>query len=256
MATEQLSEETVKYLEEKQIAALMEHLYHDLLLALPADPVDHLIATLNCPMKPQIIIAGPPAGGKGTQCEKTVEKFGVVHISTGDLLREESRKGTPLGKQAQQFMTAGQLVPDALITQLVKAKLNEPDVKQKGWLLDGFPRTRSQALGLQLLGIIPHVVVLLDVADAVVSGRIEGRRVDKDGKTYHVVHNPPPAGLEVHQRPDDTATAIAVRLKLYHQNVAAVKECYSSIVRSVDGDRDKDAVFADVSTAIEEVIVA
>jgi adenylate kinase len=256
MASQQLSAETQKYLEEKRVPQLMEHLYHELLLALNDDPLAYLHDLLQATPRPRLIIAGPPAGGKGTQCELIAKKYGVVHVSTGDLLREETRKGTPLGKQAQQYMNQGALVPDELITQLVKEKLATPEAKARGWLLDGFPRTKSQALSLQMAGILPQLFVVLDVPDSIVVGRISGRRTDpKTGATYHIEHNPPPAGIEVVQRGDDTAEAIQVRLRHFHKNVGEVVEAYHSCVVNVDGNRDKSAVFDEVARAIDATLV-
>lgn len=251
MASDQLSAANAKYVEEKKIAQLFEFLYHETLLTLPADPIAHLLHLLRNPPVPKIVISGPPAGGKGTQCERIVAKYGVVHISTGDLLRAELKKGTPIGKQAQAYMTAGALVPDHIVVQLVKDRLAQQDCKEKGWLLDGFPRTRVQALALQQQGIIPTCVIVLDVPDEVVAGRIEGRRTDPvTGKVYHMVTNPPPEGVEVVQRPDDTASAIAARLSLYHNNVGDIETCYSSVCVHIDGNRAPDTIAEEISQQV------
>lgn len=115
----------------------------------------------------RIVIGGAPASGKGTQCELILEKYGVVHISTGDLLRAEVEARTQRGQQAQQFMERGSLVPDEILIAMVKERLEQPDCRRRGWLLDGFPRTRAQALALQEAGILPDVFVLVDVPDDV-----------------------------------------------------------------------------------------
>ena len=248
----QLPDETEQYLAEKKVPQLMEHMYRELILAMPQDPLEHLMKVLDNPMAPKVIISGPPAGGKGTQCELIAQKYGVVHISTGDLLREEVKKGTALGKQAHTFMSSGALVPDALINQMVKERLSKEDVQKQGWLLDGFPRTRSQALSLQLSGIIPQVFLVLDVPDEIVKGRIGGRRVDPDtGKTYHIDTNPPPEGVNVIIRSDDTAEAIENRLKLYHRNTNEVLQCYQSITVHIDGNRSKDEVFGEIQQQLD-----
>lgn len=247
-----LSDETERYLEEKHIPQLVEHLYHELLLAMPSDPLAHLVTLLDRRVVPRIIIAGAPASGKGTQCEQIKAKYGVVHVSTGDLLRDEAARGTPLGRQAQQFMSQGALVPDALITQVVKDRLAREDVVANGWLLDGFPRTRAQALSLQQSGIIPASFLVLDVPDEVVVARISGRRVDpKTGNTYHIDFSPPPPGVEVVQRADDTADAIVTRLRYFHKNTEEVLQCYSALAVHIDGNRDKNEVFKDVSEIID-----
>lgn len=251
--TRGLSEETEAYLEKHRVPTLMEHLYHELLVALPSDPLAHLLKVLQAPLIRKLIIAGPPASGKGTQCELIAKKFGVIHVSTGDLLRAESKKGTPLGKQAEQYMTHGNLVPDSIVSQIVKQRCEQSDVLNHGWLMDGYPRTRAQALSMQMMGIIPNAVFVLQVPDATVMTRIEGRRTDPvTGNVYHMVTNPPPPGLEVIQRADDTADTIAQRLHLYHHHTTQVLSVYPpSMVVRIDGDRSKDDVFKEISEQID-----
>jgi adenylate kinase len=256
MASQQLSDETMQYLQDKKVPQLMEHLYHEMLVALPEDQLAHLHQLLQNKTRPQIVIAGPPAGGKGTQCELMAIKYGVVHISTGDLLREETRSGSDIGKEAETYMNKGAMVPDALITKLLQAKLATEEVKTKGWLLDGFPRTRSQALSLQIAGVLPSVLLMLDVADEVVMSRIAGRRSDPlTGQVYHIEFNPPPADVEVVQRPDDSPEAIAMRLKHYHANMADVRQCYQHIAVNIDGDRSKEDIFAEICEQVETRVV-
>ncbi|XP_021910292.1 adenylate kinase 5, chloroplastic-like isoform X2 [Carica papaya] len=115
----------------------------------------------NEPLK--VMISGAPASGKGTQCELIVQKFGLVHISTGDLLRAEVSSGTDIGKKAKEFMNAGQLVPDEIVTAMVTARLSREDAKERGWLLDGYPRSSAQAQSLEKLKIIPDIYVVLDM---------------------------------------------------------------------------------------------
>jgi adenylate kinase len=256
MAAENISDETQRYLEEKQVDALMESLFHDLLIALPKKPLDYLYDILDRPPTPKIIISGPPAGGKGTQCEMIAKKYGVVHISTGDILRDHTQRGTEFGKRAESFMVKGMLVPDALITQLVRDRLSQSDVLQRGWLLDGFPRTRSQAISLQTAGIIPNVFIVLDVPDTVVMQRISGRRTDpQTGVVYHVDFNPPPSGIHVVHRSDDTPEAIAVRLKMYHRNLQEVLACYETGLVQIDGNRQKEDIFAEIEQQIDKRVV-
>lgn len=127
---------------------------------------------------PRLIITGAPASGKGTQCELLVRALHVVHLSTGDMLRQAIRDGTSLGKQAQGYMDGGQLVPDELIVGVVLERLAQPDCKARGWLLDGFPRTEAQAQALLAARTIPDCVLALDVPDDEVVKRIAGRRLD------------------------------------------------------------------------------
>eukprot|EP01006_Ploeotia_vitrea_P046339 TRINITY_DN67017_c6_g2_i1.p2 TRINITY_DN67017_c6_g2~~TRINITY_DN67017_c6_g2_i1.p2 ORF type:complete len:227 (-),score=133.93 TRINITY_DN67017_c6_g2_i1:29-688(-) len=202
-----------------------------------------------------IIIAGAPASGKGTQCEFIKEKYGVVHFSTGDALRAAVKAGTDMGKAAKVFMDKGELVPDEVIIGLVKEKLSSDECKEKGWLLDGFPRTKAQADALKEAGIIADAFVLLDVPDEVLVERVIGRRTDPEtGKIYHVKFNPPPSeevANRLTQRSDDTEEAIKVRIAAFKRNCDAILGCYTDILTKLDGNRDKKEVFADVCKAID-----
>ncbi|EKX54395.1 hypothetical protein GUITHDRAFT_91639, partial [Guillardia theta CCMP2712] len=195
----------------------------------------------------RIIIAGPPASGKGTQCEMIVEKFGVVHISTGDALRAEVAKGSELGQQAKGFMESGGLVPDELIINIVKERLAEPDCQERGWLLDGFPRTGVQAEALEAAGIRPSHFILLDVPDDILVERCVGRRTDPEtGKIYHLKYNPPPEDPEVQgrlvHRADDTEEAMQKRIGAYHENVRAIMPFYSNLHVKIDGTQEKKVI--------------
>jgi adenylate kinase len=258
MTTAPLPEDVVSYLREKNVPDLMEYMLQELVAAKPESPIEFFKKLLSQPVTPKILIAGPPAGGKGTQCEAIVEKFGVVHISTGDLLRAEVKAATDEGKQADEFMKAGALVPDSLIIQMVRNRLQQEDVKEKGWLLDGFPRTKAQAQALQDAGVIPQTMVQLEVADEVVVERIEGRRNDPvTGKVYHLKFNPPPADdsdvmKRLEQRKDDTKEAMVSRLQTYHKNVDDILSFYTHVLFKTDGNRDKGDVATDVTKAIDD----
>ncbi|KAH7472294.1 putative adenylate kinase 5, chloroplastic [Phytophthora ramorum] len=183
---------------------------------------------------PRLVILGPPAGGKGTQCELLVEMLGVVHLSTGNILRQAIQDKTSLGLQAQRNMDHGELVPDDLVTDVVLGRLAEPDCVTRGWLLDGFPRTARQAQALLSAKggmAAPDCVLELQVPDEEVIRRIAGRRVDPvTGKTYHVEFNAPPAEVasRVVQRSDDTEEKIQVRLTQFHAHSDAVRNAFEN----------------------------
>jgi adenylate kinase len=126
----------------------------------------------------KIVIAGAPASGKGTQCELIVEKYGLEHISAGDLLRAAVAAGTDLGKRAKEFMDRGDLVPDEVVVGMVVEALDTDKAKSAGWLLDGYPRSASQADAITAEGIVPDSVILLDVPDSAI---VEARRRPQDG---------------------------------------------------------------------------
>jgi len=194
----------------------------------------------------RLIIAGPPAGGKGTQCEFLREKYDLVHLSTGDLLRAEVKEGTQLGKEAKGFMDRGELVPNHLLIGVVKERLKKIEESGKGWLLDGFPRTDDQAKALIDGGVQVSACLLLEVPDEVLVERMEGRRFDPvTNNTYHLKFFPPPdetvrARLIV--RSDDNVEKFKVRLGEYHKHVKAIKDFFHSVLHVVDGNQSKQTV--------------
>eukprot|EP00183_Erythrolobus_madagascarensis_P005414 CAMPEP_0185856750 /NCGR_PEP_ID=MMETSP1354-20130828/29158_1 /TAXON_ID=708628 /ORGANISM="Erythrolobus madagascarensis, Strain CCMP3276" /LENGTH=675 /DNA_ID=CAMNT_0028559011 /DNA_START=354 /DNA_END=2381 /DNA_ORIENTATION=- len=202
------------------------------------------------------MITGAPASGKGTQCALIAAKFGVPHISTGDMLRAEVAAKTELGLKAKDFMESGALVPDDLIIDMLLARLEQSDVVEAGggWLLDGFPRTDAQAAALSERGIEPDLVLHLDVPDEDLVARVVGRRSDPvTGAIYHLVYDKPTDEAVLNrlvQRADDTEEKVRVRLKAYHTHATKLLERYDNVVRTVDGTQDKAQVFADIESAI------
>ncbi|KAM1812313.1 hypothetical protein ACFX13_026568 [Malus domestica] len=214
---------------------------------------------LNCSLKEplKVMISGAPASGKGTQCELIVNKFGLVHISTGDLLRAEVSSGTEIGNKAKEFMNAGRLVPDEVVTAMVTARLSRDDAKEKGWLLDGYPRSFNQAQSLQKLKIIPDVYIVLDVPDETLIDRCVGRRLDPvTGKIYHI-KSFPPENQEIKARlitrPDDTEEKVKSRLEIYKKNADSISAAYSNIMKKIDGNHSKDVVFEVIDSILSQV---
>ncbi|KAI5320712.1 hypothetical protein L3X38_040420 [Prunus dulcis] len=219
---------------------------------------------LNCSLKEplKVMISGAPASGKGTQCELIVRKFGLVHISTGDLLRAEVSSGTEIGNKAKEFMNAGRLVPDEVVTAMVTARLSREDAKENGWLLDGYPRSFNQARSLQSLKIIPDVYIVLDVPDEILIDRCIGRRLDPvTGKIYHLKSFPPETEemkARLITRPDDTEEKVKSRLEIYKQNADAISTTYSHIMKKllkpqIDGNHPKEVVFEVIDSILSQV---
>lgn len=210
----------------------------------------------------RIILLGPPGAGKGTQARFICEALGVPQISTGDMLREAVREGSPAGKRAGKIIDAGDLVPDELIVELVKKRIARPDCRD-GFLFDGFPRTLGQAEALERENIDVDCVVEIAVADEEILRRMSGRRVHPaSGRTYHVAFNPPRTegkddvtGEDLVQRDDDRKEIVAKRLAVYHEQTAPLVAYYREAggVRyiEVDGARDVAAVREDVLGALE-----
>jgi adenylate kinase len=187
------------------------------------------------------VLVGPPASGKGTQADILSERYRIPKISTGDMLRAAKAAGTPLGKEAEQFMTAGKLVPDQVVIGLVDERLGEPDARD-GFLLDGFPRTVPQAEALGRLleqreRPLTHVLQI-DVPRDLLVERATLRRTDRrTGQIYHLKYSPPPPDAELDHRADDREETVLRRLDEYDAMTAALLPFYEKLqlLRRVDG---------------------
>ena len=182
----------------------------------------------------RIILLGAPGAGKGTQAQILKDKFNIPQISTGDMLRAAIKANTKLGLEAKQFMDSGALVPDQLIIELVKERIQNEDCKQ-GFLLDGFPRTIPQAEAMKQASISIDIVIEIDVPDSVIVERLSGRRTHlASGRIYHIQNNPPKiqdkddiTGEPLVQRDDDKKETILKRLDVYHSQTKPLVDYYS-----------------------------
>ena len=211
----------------------------------------------------KIIMLGAPGAGKGTQAIKISEKYGIPHISTGDIFRANIKAGTELGRKAKEYMDQGLLVPDALTTDLVVNRTSEPDC-ENGYVLDGFPRTIPQAEclteALEKRGEKVDFALNVDVPDENIIRRMSGRRVcPKCGATYHVVYAAPEkegvcdrCGGELIIRDDDLPETVRKRLDVYHEQTQPLIDYYENegCLVNVDGTKSLDEVF----TAITEIL--
>lgn len=197
-----------------------------------------------------LILIGAPGSGKGTQAKRLQEQRGYAHISTGDLLRAAVKAGTELGQQAKSYMDAGGLVPDALVIDLLREALEQP-AAQKGFILDGFPRTMPQAEALDAAVAIDKVVDL-QVPFSLIEERVTGRRSCTSGHVYHVKYSPPKTegvcdvdGQELYQRSDDTPEKCRERLAKFEAETRPVIARYQSkgLVVAVDGVGDPEEIF-------------
>ena len=206
----------------------------------------------------RIILLGAPGAGKGTQADSIKGKYPVAHISTGDILRANVKAGTELGKKAKSFMDAGDLVPDDVIIGLVTERLGEPDT-EKGFILDGFPRTSAQAVALDAelskLGRPLSAALLIDVDSEVIVKRLTSRRMCKDCGYIGSEADAqcPKCGGEMYQRDDDKPETIKNRLDVYEKSTSPLIDYYRGcdLLVSIDGDRDPNVVYADVKKALE-----
>ena len=206
-----------------------------------------------------LILLGAPGAGKGTQAEMLAAKLQIPSISTGNMLREAIANGTELGKQAKQAMDEGRLVSDELVLGIVKERTAKPDC-QNGFILDGVPRTLAQAKALDEMGIKLDHVVSLEIDDAVIEGRMTGRRVcPKCGASYHITANPPKKDntcdlceAELIIRKDDAPETVKSRLVVYHQSTEVLKDYYAAQgkLRLIEGDQSIEGAFKDILKAL------
>ncbi|MCR4712628.1 MAG: adenylate kinase [Clostridia bacterium] len=211
------------------------------------------------------ILLGPPGAGKGTQAAKIVEKYGIPHISTGDIFRENIKKQTELGKKAQGYMNRGELVPDDLVIEIATDRLLADDCAN-GFLLDGFPRTVYQAEKLDEFlaahGQSLDKAINIEVADEELISRLTGRRVCKAcGASFHIVNVPPKqegicdvCGAELVQRADDTEETVRNRIEVYKQQTMPLVDYYTAAgkIATVDGCGSLEDVFGQIAEALGE----
>ncbi len=224
----------------------------------PAEPANQAV---------RLLLIGPPGAGKGTQANYLTDRFQVPHVSTGDMLREQIRRGTSLGEEAATYINQGNLVPDELIFSMLKRRLSQSDMAG-GFVLDGYPRSQAQAEGLNAFlesrdeGVKAAILLVLD--DDIIINRLGQRRVCPEcGRVYHLTKNPPKtAGVcdeekcraELVQRPDDNETAIRNRLDIYHAQTEDVIAFYrdKGILCEIDADGEILRVQESIEAALEE----
>ncbi len=214
----------------------------------------------------RIVLLGGPGSGKGTQAKMLVDKLGIPQISTGDIFRAALKEGTPMGLKAKTFMDKGELVPDDVVIGVVEERLTKPDL-DKGYMLDGFPRTLAQAEALAKILVsqgktIDHAI-LVDVPDEELVARLSGRRTCRKsecGKMYHVMFNPPKregicdaCGSELYQRDDDSEATIRERLVVYNNQTAPLVDYYDKkqLLRRVAGVGPIDQIFASIQKVLK-----
>ena len=204
-----------------------------------------------------IVLLGAPGAGKGTQAAKLVEEFATPHISTGDILRAAVKNQTELGKKAKGYMDAGDLVPDSLIIDLMDERLREPDC-EKGFILDGFPRTTAQAVALDDMLVRLErpldAALLVDVDPEVIIKRLTERRCCKECGYIGTAADATclKCGGEMYQRDDDNETTVRNRLDVYAKSTSPLIDYYKGkgLLKSVDGDRPVDTVYVDVKALL------
>lgn len=222
----------------------------------------------------RIILLGAPGAGKGTQCKRIAERYGLLHLSSGDILRLERAAGTKLGKKAQNYMDSGALVPDKLIVEMMAGAISKAPAA--GFVLDGFPRTVNQAVELDKSLLAREgedqridAVLSLEIDDRMVVERMTGRRsCPKCGEVYHIENLKPKVegrcdrdGAELVQRPDDSLEVVQNRLKTYHQQTKAVINYYKNSPAEpafyhIDANREADKVSNSIFESLDALVSA
>lgn len=210
-----------------------------------------------------ILLMGPPGAGKGTQAERLIRDYGIPQISTGDMFRAAVKSGTALGKEAKRYMDKGELVPDSVTIGIVKERLGMDDT-QKGWILDGFPRTTAQAASLDAIlhdmGIALTAVISITANKEDLVKRVSGRLVCRScGASFHKLFRKPKVdgvcdncGGELYQRADDNEKTVAERLSVYETSTKPLIDYYkvSGSYYEIDGDQSMDKVYEDIRAAL------
>jgi adenylate kinase len=214
----------------------------------------------------KIVLLGPPGAGKGTLASLLKDKFDLVHISTGDILREEMKSGSDLGREAKRFVESGGLVPDDVVTRLIENKLTHDKKVEQGFLLDGFPRTTRQAEDLdrilERLDKKLDYAILMEAGLLVIIQRLTGRRVCRQcGAVYHIKNMPPKkagkcdlCGGELYQRTDDKEETIKTRIAVYSEKTAPIIDYYArqGKLRKINAEKDTQVLLRDLTAIINE----
>lgn len=206
----------------------------------------------KAPRRPmRVAVLGPTGSGKATQCTKMAHKYGLIHISTGELLRAEMAKSAERETQLKPFVDAGMLAPDDVVSEIVIRRLLQTDCRSRGWMLDGFPRTTAQAESLRKVNLSPNRVIFLEVNENESQRRCLSQRVDpENGQIYNILETKPPQAVakRLETQTKNKANVMANLLKEYWSNVESVKKGYEGTMTQIDGDTSVDNVFEAIET--------
>lgn len=274
MSAGELSDESIAYLEKNNIKPLLEELFHDVLMHLPDNPLEFLLKALCGKTTLRLIIVGPVGSGKQTQSQLVAQKYGVVHVKAEDVFREEMAKGTEEGGRVALCLREGTPLPNDLAAELITRRLKMEDAASKGWVLDGFPLMRAQALHLQAAGLSPLLVVMLhvptevsvercvgcqkdpatqrkDCAERFFFGRDARRNEEGSGEKKKDDDDGAEAVFAADDCFDTSLAALVRRWKYFDARKDEITECYESFFVCVDGARPVDVVFNEICEQID-----
>jgi adenylate kinase len=242
------------YAEQHGVFQLFEGLLQDLLIHKPDDPIAHLVGALGKTAVPRVIVFGAPSTDTTFQCKTIASSRSLVHVAADSLWLEASAAGTEAGLAAKALKDAGEDVPSELTQRLVMDKLASPECSSRGWVLESFPTTASEAHAMLTSGLLPTRVVEIFVDDAEVKRRLVGRRIDPVGNVVYNVHQAPPADPEVLarlvHRPEDAEERVMKRLLSYRYAAGPMHAAFAQTLVTIDGARSNDAIAADIAPTI------
>ncbi|KAI9193068.1 adenylate kinase-domain-containing protein [Polychytrium aggregatum] len=257
LVTAERMQEFAAYADRHELFELFEHLVSKMLIERPSDIHQFLIENIPKPRIPSIVVVSPPASGESTICSSIAKQYGAVHIQVSALLRVAIEKQTALGVQAKPYMEKGQLVPDVIILGLVTARLQDADVLQRGYVLEGLPRTKEQAFGMQKKGILPEHIILFEIPDDTIVDYLSNLRFDPvTSKMYHLKVDPPPSNPMVEARlvskAHDSEPIVRARLALYHRHIPGIKACFRGFIRNFKFDQ---GIFGNERQVLKQVLL-
>lgn len=245
MTTGKISEDALKYFEEKKIKALLEEAMHNLLLELPEDPLVFLQNSFSRPTPLRIMIAGGPGSGKGTQCKILEKKYNILAINARKLLIRELEDSTEMSHRIEAFLRKGALVPDDLCVELIIREVREAEKHYKGWVLDGIPQNRGHAISLQNAGISPQKFFYLSIPEEMAAERCLSRRA----KTTEIKSASLYKSLEL----DDSPDGVTTRIKHFLARKDELIDCYSPFFVRISGAESIDAISKEICEQIDSI---
>ncbi|CCW72168.1 unnamed protein product [Phytomonas sp. Hart1] len=243
MATGNISDTSLKYFEEKKIKILLDEAFHDLLVAMPDDPLNFLLKTFSRPTGLRLMIAGLSGSEKSAHSKLLAKKYGVRHISAGDVLRKASTDTTRKGQEIASYLKRQALVPDKLFIDLIFDEIRAAKENGNGWILEGIPRTRSQAIYLQSEGIFPQRFFYLDVTNETAALRLAKNRN---------INSRPPSSSDVPNM-DTASESPVLGLNNFKSQYHEVIECYESFFVRINGERPIEEVHEELCAQVDSV---
>lgn len=248
MTTGQISDEALRYFEEKRIKTLLEEAMHNLLLNLPDDPLEYLQKSFSSPTPIRVILSGGPGSGKGTQSRLLAEKYNLLAINSNKLLIREFEQGSEIGHRIESYLRKAALVPDEIYVELIIKEVRTAEENYKGWVLDGFPQTRAHAIYLQNAGISPQKFFYLSIPEDIAAKRCLGRRV----KTTESEKNSLVSAL----LPDDSPEDIAARLSHFSARKDELMDSYNPFFVRIPASGTIEEVNKEISEQIDNLDIA